>query len=147
MAITYSSAMETGSSARISSTIVEMRPWGPFGATSTSRRWGARRFGKPRRRVILSPRRTSGGTGTITMRPRRRRIPNGSKFLTPEKLPLERATQRREEGAPRKNLTGRGTLLNILCAAEFAADGWEEIPWRPSKKVTITAPLWGEAKD
>ena len=77
-ATTCSSAMASGCSAHTSSTTAAMRRWGPRGAASTSRRSAVRKLGRIHQRVIPRTRRTSGGTGTTTTKPRPRRTRGGS---------------------------------------------------------------------
>src|SRR5215472_13434998 len=94
-ATTCSSATASGCSAHTSSTTAATRRWGPFGATSTSRRSAVRRLGRTRQRVTPRPRRTSGGTGMTTTAPRPRLTPSGSRCATPEKPLSEKPTQTR----------------------------------------------------
>src|SRR5271170_7419889 len=85
----HSSATTTRCSAHTSSTAAATRRWGPFGATSISRRSAVRRPGRTRQKVTPRPRRTSGGTGTTTTTPRPRLTRNGSRCPTLEKPPSE----------------------------------------------------------
>src|SRR4029077_2654876 len=83
--------------ARTSSTAAATRRWEASGATSTSLRSAAKKFGKTRPRVIPKPSRTNGGTGTTTTAPKLHPTRSGSTSSpTLKEQPPEGATKRRK---------------------------------------------------
>ena len=132
-------------SAHTSSTTAATRRWGPPGATSTSRRSAVRRLGRTRRRVIPRPRRTSGGTGTTTTKPRPRLTRSGSRCHRPQGAAPESATQRRKHDRlhTRRAISAGGNSYHLLDLTVYGRqEKWENSPagWPQPCTYTRTRP-------
>ena len=96
------------------------RRWGAPGATSTSRRSGARRSGRTRQRATPRPRRTSGGSGT-TNRPKPTPIALDSCSSAPPGPPRRLAAPR--DRARRRRARGRDPAAAVERGGRRAPDG------------------------